>query len=144
MSKKKGWPKNPELSTQLWRQMQLNKPCFTQLHYLVPQKLVILLPTEIFAFVSSILIDWSHKYFSLNEANYLGPQKKSDEQGHLIWYNNDQLFFNGEVWMEKTTLLFMVQFFVTSFSLKIFWVKKVFGLLCLQKGKSFHNTNICF
>lgn len=46
--------KNPELSTQLWRQMQLNKPCFTQLHYLLPQKLVILFPTEIPALSSKL------------------------------------------------------------------------------------------
>lgn len=37
----------------------------------------------------------------------------------------------------------MVQVFITSFSLKIILVKKVFGL-CLQKGKLLHNTNSCF
>lgn len=44
---------------------------------------------------------------------------------------------------EDTTLLIAVQSFIAS-SLKVNLGKKAFGLLCLQKGKSFHNITICF
>lgn len=54
----------------------------------------------------------------------------------FTWFgysNNQSIILNGDVWMEKTTLLFVVQFFMTSFSLKAILGKKSIWLIMPTK-----------
>lgn len=69
--------------------MQLNKPCFTQLHYLVPQKSVISFPTEISALFPSLIEDIN----ILVLTNQLLEAKKVMNGVHLTWCSNVQLSF---------------------------------------------------
>lgn len=55
----KGWAQRARarVDSRAPRQTQLNKPCCTQLHYLVPQKSIISIPTEICALFPSLTED---------------------------------------------------------------------------------------
>lgn len=87
---KKGWPKNPELSIQLWKQMQLNKPCFTQLHYLVPQNQFFYSPQKYLHYLPFYQTEAIN--ICLNELNYLGAEKKNDEQSSSdLVYNRQSI-----------------------------------------------------